>query len=298
MQPYPPPYTPSPYVPPAPPKKSGKTWLWVLGGCGCFSVLAIAVIIGVILLLSSGGLSASGSGGIPSDKQAYIGDWSGPETMLSIKPDGKVFWEQRTVSIFSKIENVPIRRFIGDDFEVGVWLFTTRFTVQSPPKLVAGRWTMTVEGIQLTRTDTFSGMPPGSDPSDDSRLDSGTGDDTPPGGSEQLRDLKMARPLGDDDLEFTSSFSTHDTTLICVIYPQELEVGEKYESRWYAERVPQLPRNKLIGEVESPRITPENSQLSWIRLSLVSDNGFPPGLYRVEVVRDGALVGTIRFMVE
>lgn len=151
MQPYPPPYSPSPYAPPAPPKKSGKTWLWVLGGCGCFSVLAIAVILGVILLAGSGG------SGIPSDKQAYVGDWSGSEATLSIKPDGKVFWERRTGSSSSKIENVPIRRFIGDDFEVGVGPFTTRFAVQSPPKLTAGRWTMTVEGVQLTRAGTSSG---------------------------------------------------------------------------------------------------------------------------------------------
>ena len=301
MQPYPPPYSPSPYAPPAPPKKSGKTWLWVLGGCGCFSVLAIAVILGVILLAASGG------GGIPSDKQAYVGDWSGSDATLSIKPDGKVFWERRTGSSSSKIENVPIRRFIGDDFEVGVGPFTTRFAVQSPPKLTAGRWTMTVEGIQLTRAGSSSGMlsgtPSGSGPSDDNRSgdnrsDSGTGDDTLLDGGKQLRDLKMARPLGDDDLEFTSSFTTRDTRLTCVVYPRKLEIGETYGSRWYAERVPQLPPDKLIGEVKSPTITPENSRLTWIQLSLISGSGFPPGVYRVEVVKDGAVVGTIRFTVE
>ncbi len=292
MQPYPPPYTPSPYTPPAPPKKSGKTWLWVLGGCGCFSVLAIAVIIGVILLLASGG------GGIPSDKQAYVGDWSGSETTLSIKPDGKVFWESRTGSRSSKIENIPIQRFIGDDFEVGMGPFTTRFAVQSPPKLVAGRWTMTVEGIQLTRAGTSSGTPSGGDRSDDNRSDSGAGRDAPPSGGNQLRDLKMARMLGDDDMEFTSSFTTRDTRLTCVVYPRKLEVGENYGSRWYAERVPRLSRNKLIGEVEFPTITPETSRLTGIRLSLTSDSGFPPGGYRVEIVKDGTVVGTIRFTVE
>ncbi len=294
MQPYPPPYTPSPYVPPVPPKKSGKTWLWVLGGCGCFSVLAIAVITGTILF------SALSDGEIPSDKQAYVGEWSGDNVQLVITPNGRVFWERRTASRSSKMENIPIQRFIGDDFEVGLGPFTTRFVVQSPPKLAAGRWTMTVEGVQLTRT----GTPSGGDRSDDNRRtdnnrsDSDTGDDTPPSGGKQLRDLKMARMLGDDDMEFTSSFSTRDTRLTCVVYPRKLEVGEKYESRWYAERVPQLPRNKLIGEVKSPTITPENSRLTWIQLSLISDSGFPPGTYRVEIVKDGTVVGTIRFMVE
>jgi hypothetical protein len=290
MQPYP--YTPSPYVPPAPARKSGKTWLWVLGGCGCFSVLAIAVIIGVILLAASGG------GGIPSDKQAYVGDWSGSDATLSIKPDGKVSWERRKGSGSSKVENLPIQRFIGDDFEVGVGPFTTRFAVQSPPKLTAGRWTMTVEGVQLTRAGTSSGMPSGGDRSDDNRSGSDTGDDTPPGGREQLRDLKMARMLDDDKMKFTSSFSTRDTKLTCVIYPRKLEIGENYGSRWYAERVPRLSRNKLIGEVDFPTITQETSQLTGIRLSLTSDSGFPPGVYRVEIMQDGGVIGTIRFTVE
>jgi hypothetical protein len=259
------------------------------------------VITGVLLF------SALSDGEIPSDKQAYVGDWSGNNAQLSITPNGRVFWERRTGSSSSKIENVPIRRFIGDDFEVGVGPFTTRFAVQSPPKLTAGRWTMTVEGIQLTRAGSSSGMlsgtPSGSGPSDDNRSgdnrsDSGTGDDTLLDGGKQLRDLKMARPLGDDDLEFTSSFSTRDTRLTCVVYPRKLEIGENYGSRWYAERVPQLPRNKLIGEVKSPTITPENSDSTWIQFSLNSKDGFPPGLYRVEVVRDGSLVGTIRFTVE
>ncbi|QUV98956.1 hypothetical protein J8C02_05810 [Chloracidobacterium sp. MS 40/45] len=290
MQPYP--YTPSPYVPPAPARKSGKTWLWVLGGCGCFSVLAIAVIIGVILLAASGG------GGIPSDKQAYVGDWSGSDATLSIKPDGKVSWERRKGSGSSKVENLPIQRFIGDDFEVGVGPFTTRFAVQSPPKLTAGRWTMTVEGVQLTRAGTSSGGPSGGDRSDDNRSGSDTGDDTPPGGGKQLRDLKMARMLDDDDMQFTSSFTTRDTRLTCVIYPRKLEIGENYGSRWYAERVPRLSRNKLIGEVDFPTITQETSQLTGIRLSLTSDSGFPPGVYRVEIMQDGGVIGTIRFTVE
>lgn len=83
-----------------------------------------------------------------------------------------------------------------------------------------------------------------------------------------------------------------------MIYPRKLEIGENYGSRWYAERVPRLSRNKLIGEVDFPTITQENSRLTWIQLSLISGSGFPPGVYRVEVVKDGAVIGTIRFTVE
>lgn len=288
MQPYPPPYTPSPYHAPAPPKKSGKIWLWVLGGCGCFSVLAITVIIGVILL------SASGGGGIPADKQAYIGDWSGDGAALLITPDGKVNWRRKNGSSSSSIDNLPIRRFIGNDFEVGFGPLSTRFTVQRPPQFVAGRWTMTVEGIQMTRV----GKPAGDDPAGGGSNGGDSDSDDQPVVGNQLRDLKMARMLNDDDMEFTSSFRTSDTRLTCVIYPQKLEVGETYGSRWYAEQVRRLPANKLIGEVEFPTINQETSRLTGIRLSLTSDDGFPPGLYRVEIVRDGTVIGTTRFTVE
>ncbi|MGQ9897852.1 MAG: hypothetical protein ACUVR8_09915 [Acidobacteriota bacterium] len=283
MQPYPPPYMPPPYVPQTPPKKSGKTWIWVLGGCGCLSVLAMVAIIGVFLLLASSG------GEIPPDKQAYIGNWSGEGTTLAITPDGKVNWTSERGSRSSKVENLPIKRFIGNDFEVGLGPFTTRFTVQRPPQFTAGRWRMTVEGVQVTRAGASTDSSPGS---------GGLSGDDRPSGRTQLRDIKMARMLDEEDMEFTSSFRKSETKLTCVIYPQKMEIGQNYGSRWYAERVPRLPSNKLIGEVNFPAITEETSQLTGIRLSLTSNDGFPPGMYRVDIVQDGTVVGTSRFTVE
>ncbi|OYT71852.1 MAG: hypothetical protein CFK52_06985 [Chloracidobacterium sp. CP2_5A] len=279
MQPFP---LPPPYAPSAPAKKSSKAWLWALGGCGCLSILAIAVIAVALLLSASGG-------GIPSDKQAYVGDWSGENTTLSISPDGRVTWEARQGNARNSVTNLPIKRFIADDFEVGFLFLTTRFKVQRPPKLVAGRWTMTVEGRQLSRS--------GDGPAGGSDDNGGApGDGTTTTGN--LREIKMARLSSDnDDMTFTTSFNRSDTKITCVIYPRELSVGENYETRWYAERVPKLTANKLIGEVSFPTITPETSRLSGIRLSLTSDDGFPSGLYRVEVLQDGQTIGTARFTV-
>lgn len=282
MQPFPPPYTPPPYTPPTPAKKSSRTWVWVLGGCGCISILAVAVAAVGLLLLASGG------GGIPSDKQAYVGDWSGENTTLSISPDGRVTWEARSGNTRNSVTNLPIKRFIGDDFEVGVAFFSTRFTVQSPPQFTAGRWTMTIEGRRLTR----SGGPGGGSTDDDGG--SGGGATT----TGNLREIKMARLNAADDMTFTSSFSPNDTKITCVIYPNRLSVGENYETRWYAERVARLPANKFIGKVAFPTITPETSRLSGIQLSLTSDDGFPRGLYRVEVLLDGQVIGKTRFTVD
>ncbi len=280
MQPFRPPF-PTPAAPP-PAKKSSRTWLWVLGGCGCLSILAVSVVVVLSLLLLSGG-------SIPADKQAYIGDWVGSNTRLSISPDGRVTWDAREGEMRKSMENVPIKRFIGNDFEVGILFFSTRFTVQSPPKFAAGSWTMTVEGQQLIR--------PGSGPPDSSPGDERASDGLPRA-TGNLRDIKMARVGTDDsDIAFTSAFRQSDTRITCVVYLSQLSIGETYATRWYAERVPRLPANKLIGEVAFPAITPETSQLSGIRLSLTSDDGFPSGSYRVEVLQDGQLIGTTRFTV-
>ncbi len=87
---------------------------------------------------------------VPAAKSAYIGYWEADGMSLLITQDGSVSYKRMKKGASTKI-NAPLKAFHGDDFEVGVGPMVTMFKVSSPPHEVAGSWTMTVDGVELTR---------------------------------------------------------------------------------------------------------------------------------------------------
>jgi hypothetical protein len=71
---------------------------------------------------------------------------------LQIYQDGKVAYE-RSEGRTSVSIDARVKEFVGDDFVVGVWIFTTNFDVSVPPEQVDGTWQMVVDGVRLTRVD-------------------------------------------------------------------------------------------------------------------------------------------------
>ena len=65
--------------------------------------------------------------------------------------DGRCVYERRRGSGNVSID-APIQRFEGDNFVVGLGPIATTFIVSKPPRLADGKWTMTVDGVELTRT--------------------------------------------------------------------------------------------------------------------------------------------------
>ena len=51
----------------------------------------------------------------------------------------------------TKIEG-PLKGFDGDNIEVGIGPFSTKFIVSNPPHEDAGKWKMMVDGVELVRT--------------------------------------------------------------------------------------------------------------------------------------------------
>lgn len=88
---------------------------------------------------------------VPFDKQAYVGRWFGRGVELEMTPEGTVKYVTRQGPT-SKSMLAQLRRFQGDDFEAGVWVLAQDFEVSEPPAYRDGRWTMTVNGVQLQRT--------------------------------------------------------------------------------------------------------------------------------------------------
>jgi hypothetical protein len=92
---------------------------------------------------------------VPPDKTAYVGEWRAPDMSLLITQDGTVvYWRKKGGSTTSI--DAPLKRFEGDNFVVGIGLWTTTFVVSKPPHQEAGRWKMTVDGVELTRVTTNS----------------------------------------------------------------------------------------------------------------------------------------------
>ena len=107
--------------------------------------LAIAALVALLL--------AACSQPLPQDKLAYAGSWRGPGMALDISTGGEVRYRRVKGNANTSID-APIKAFHGDDFEVGIGPLTTRFAVSKPPTLEDGRWTMTVDGVTLTRPAT------------------------------------------------------------------------------------------------------------------------------------------------
>ncbi|MCP4499760.1 MAG: hypothetical protein GY822_07340 [Deltaproteobacteria bacterium] len=47
----------------------------------------------------------------------------------------------------------PLKEFIGDDFEVGIWMFSAQFQVSQAPIEKDGKWQMVVDDVPLTKVD-------------------------------------------------------------------------------------------------------------------------------------------------
>lgn len=121
-------------------RSNGQTLRWAM-----FSFVSMAV-----WALFGMGPSLSSSP-VPLDKEAYVGHWSGRGVELEMTAEGQVKYVTRHGPT-SKSTLGQLRRFEGDDFEAGVWVLAQDFKVSEPPAYRNGQWTMTVNGVRLSRS--------------------------------------------------------------------------------------------------------------------------------------------------
>lgn len=108
--------------------------------------LALVVLLCTFLLACGGGAKP-----LPADKADYAGHWRGGGIDLVIHPEGRVEYEKREGRSVEKVSG-PVG-WQGDDFVVAVMVVKTKFEVSDPPHQVDGIWTMTVNGVELTRVE-------------------------------------------------------------------------------------------------------------------------------------------------
>lgn len=89
---------------------------------------------------------------VPPEKSAYIGEWEGKAFYLLITEDGSVQYKRVKNGVTTTI-NSPIKKFDGDNFEVGIGPMATTFFVSKPPYQDGENWKMVVDGAELIRAD-------------------------------------------------------------------------------------------------------------------------------------------------
>jgi hypothetical protein len=88
---------------------------------------------------------------LPADRAPYAGVWRGGPMVLVILADGRVAYRRKEGNRSTSV-NAPLKEFKGDNFVVGVGVFSTEFAVSSAPHENDGVWQMTVDGVEVTRT--------------------------------------------------------------------------------------------------------------------------------------------------
>lgn len=108
--------------------------------------IALAFVASCALLL------AACSDPLPQGRLGYAGEWRAPGVYLLVTPEGRVDYQRRRGTGNVSIQ-APIKAFEGDNFVVGIGPFTTTFVVSQPPRMGEdGKWRMTIDGVELTRT--------------------------------------------------------------------------------------------------------------------------------------------------
>ena len=89
---------------------------------------------------------------VPPDKRDYVGDWRATDMSLLITAEGNLKYQRRKGSATTSIEG-PIQRFEGNNILVGIGPLSTTFVVSATPEERNEVWRMTVDGVELKRSD-------------------------------------------------------------------------------------------------------------------------------------------------
>jgi hypothetical protein len=106
-------------------------------------------------LVLAAGLSASTlawAEPVPADKLDYVGNWQGKDMQLSLTREGKVKYKLDRPGKQVDL-SLDLQGFRGKNFEAGAFFLTTTFVVGKPPHREGGKWKMTVDGVELTRSE-------------------------------------------------------------------------------------------------------------------------------------------------
>ena len=87
---------------------------------------------------------------VPPEKSAYVGEWKAPQMTILITQDGSVAYKRLKAGATTSI-NAPLKKFVGNNFVVGIGPMETTFEVSAIPHQQNGIWKMTIDGVELQK---------------------------------------------------------------------------------------------------------------------------------------------------
>ena len=89
---------------------------------------------------------------VPASRGEYVGLWTAADRYLAITADGRLEYQRKssgkTVELGGTIRAIEV-----DEIRAGIWPITSTFRVDRAPHLEGGQWKMTIDGVELCRTD-------------------------------------------------------------------------------------------------------------------------------------------------
>lgn len=104
----------------------------------------------VPLLLST--LVGACSHPVPASRGEYVGLWTAADRYLAITADGRLEYQRKSGGKTLELGGT-IRAIEVDEIRAGIWPISSTFHVDRAPHLDGGQWKMTVDGVELSRTD-------------------------------------------------------------------------------------------------------------------------------------------------
>ncbi len=120
----------------------------VLGGIALFYV----AWRGVQMLKSEAGHAATvmmGDAAALAGRSDYVGSWSGGGMTLDVQPSGHVDYERKETHESEALHGSL--SFDGPDMVIDVLVTKKKLHVDKPPHKTATGWSMTVDGVELSR---------------------------------------------------------------------------------------------------------------------------------------------------
>jgi hypothetical protein len=218
-----------------------------------------------------------------ADKQAmaayrkkFVGTWEGGGMRLRIGDDGKVDYERKKGAVDKSLSGAKIEEFRKGSFDVSLLGVSTTFKIDQEPMEKDGVWTMTIDGVQLTRV-------------------------AGPSGERPVGMFTCRVLVNDGCVDRTDTFPS-DAAAIRMSYRSK-DVPKRnttYNIKWIAEDVAgAAPANTMIAQLDRELEVAEGMDYMtlWSELSR-PEKGWPSGKYRVELSSDGKEVASTKFEIK